>query len=108
MKYTVEITETAETLILEQARYIACEKQEPGNAQRWLEGVWDALEALELLPRRCALATENAFVPYEVRTYPIGSHSLLFTIDDASQKLTIIGFRNQRALPNPDSLPKNP
>ena len=50
MIYSVEITQTAERAILEQARYIAVEGKAPENARRWLEGVWAAVGSLERFP----------------------------------------------------------
>ena len=54
--YSVELTDAAIDEITAQARYIAVEAQAPLNAQRWLEGIWDAVDSLERWPRRAGLA----------------------------------------------------
>ena len=105
MTYTVELTATAESSILEQAQYIAIEGQAPENARRWLERVWDAVDSLEHLPRRGVIAPEDKYLPYEVRMLVVGSHLILFTIDDDLRKVVVVGFRHSKRLPRPGDLP---
>lgn len=107
MSYAVEITETAERAILDQARYIAIEGRAPENARRWLERVWDVVDSLEQAPRRGAIAPEDEYLPYEVRMLIVGSYLILFTIDDEHRKVIVVGFRHSRRLPRPPDLPEN-
>jgi len=104
-RYTVEVTDTALAAIAGQARYIAVEIREPINAQRWLAQVWDAVDSLEVFPRRTATAEEDAYVEFEVRHLVVGSHLLLFTIDDERRKVLIIGLRHGHRRPRPHELP---
>jgi plasmid stabilization system protein ParE len=106
--YTVELTETALSAISEQARYIAIEAQAPLNAQRWLESIWDAVDSLEQFPRRGALAQEDEYLEYEVRKLVVGSHLLLFTVDDDRRTVWIVGLRHGHRLPLPEELPEDP
>ncbi len=103
--FTVELTDATLGAIAAQAHYIAVEAQAPLNAQRWLERIWDAVGSLEQWPRRAARAKEDAYVEYEVRQLVVGSHLLLFTIDDDRKKVWIIGLRHGHRLPRPDDLP---
>ena len=107
-EYVVEITGTAFVAIRNQARHIAIECQSPENAKRWLERVWDAVDSLEQFPRRAAKAQEDEFVSYEVRQLVVGSHLILFTIDDDHRKVWIVGLRHGHRLPRPQDLPQNP
>ncbi len=104
-KYVVELTDTASAAIIAQARYVAVEAQAPMNAQHWLEKVWDAVESLEQRPRRAAKAVEDAYLVYEVRQLVVGSHLLLFTVDDEHGKVWIVGLRHGHRLPRPGDLP---
>ncbi len=107
IEYSVEITDAAFVAIRKHARYIAIESQAPENAKRWLERVWDAVESLERLPRRAAKAQEDEFLAYEVRQRVVGSHLLLFTIDDEPRKVWVVGLRHGHRLPRPQDLPED-
>jgi hypothetical protein len=107
-RYTVAVTATAHRAIAAAARYIAVDAQSPANAQTWLERVWDAVESLERSPRRAPRAEEDAYVDYEVRHVVVGSHLLLFTIDDARRTVWIVGLRHGHRLARPGELPADP
>lgn len=104
-RYAVELTDTAFRLIADQARYIALVDRAPDNARSWLEQVWDAVDSLELWPRRGALDEETRYVEYEVRQLVVFHHLLLYTIDDERGRVVILGIRHGRRLPRPEDLP---
>lgn len=104
-EYAVELTETAETAIYDQAKFIAVVREEPLNATRWLQGIFDAIQTLETFPMRCAVALESKAVDYEVRQLPVGNAVLLFTIDEANKTVWLVAFRGQGQLASPDDLP---
>ncbi len=106
--YAVELTDAAMAAIATQAEYIAVEAQAPLSAESWLAKIWDAVDSLEQSPRRAGKAEEDAYVEYEVRRLVIGTHLLLFTIDDDRQKVWIIGLRHGHRLPRPGDLPVEP
>lgn len=106
-RYSVELTDTAATAILIHARYIAEHRREPLNAERWLESVWDAVDSLECMPRRCAVAEEDEYLDYEVRAILAGSVSLLLTIDDELEIVWIVAVRGEGQLPRPEQLPSS-
>jgi len=107
-EYSVEITDAAFIAIRNQARRIAIEGQSPESAKRWLERVWDAIDSLGFMPRRKPKAQEDGLVAYEVRQLVVGSHLILFTIDDERRKVWIVGLRHGRRLPRPHELPDDP
>ncbi|MCD4748091.1 MAG: type II toxin-antitoxin system RelE/ParE family toxin [Thermoanaerobaculales bacterium] len=107
-KYTVELTDAALAAIAAQARYIAVEAKAPLNAKRWLEQVWDAVDSLERWPRRTAKAEEDAYLAYEVRQLIVGSHLLLFTVDDDRRTVWVVGLRHGHRLPRSGDLPVEP
>ena len=107
-RFSVVVTDTALAQIAAQARTIAVEAQAPENARRWLERVWNAVDSLEQSPRRAGMAEEDAYVEYEVRRLVVGSHLLLFTVDDEHRMVRVIGLRHGHRLPRPDELPPDP
>jgi plasmid stabilization system protein ParE len=58
----------------------------PDRAQDWYQGLIKAVASLQEMPRRCALARENAFFSQEIRQllYGKGQHTyrILFTVLD--------------------------
>jgi hypothetical protein len=105
MKSTVEVTDAAFEAIGAQAHYIAVECQSPGNAARWLEAVWEAIDGPETMPRRHILAPEDSYKSYEVRRVLVGDYFILFTVDDDQREVWVIGFRHGGRMPRPDDLP---
>lgn len=101
--YRVVITDAAFARIREQARYIAVEGQAPLNAERWLSRVL-AADSLDTMPRRCAKPIESELRSFEIRAIHIDGYMLLFTVDDESATVTVIGARHGRQLPRPDEL----
>jgi plasmid stabilization system protein ParE len=65
MKFSVEITDTAWDEIKE--AYSWLEKRAPVAAQRWQEGLLEAVEALESLPSAHSIAPESGFFGREIR-----------------------------------------
>jgi len=108
MTYRVRITPGAEAAILEQARYIATEAQAPLNAARWLQRVYDAAETLEQWPRRCPLAEEDAYRPFEIRKHSVDGFLLLLTIKEGTQTMWVVAARRGRQKPKTHEIPESP
>ena len=106
-RYAVELTDAAMSAIHAQARYIAIDRQEPHNAQRWLQLAWDAIESLETMPKRCPLAEENQNVEYEARLVLVGTKSLIITVDDERATVWVIALRGEGQLSRPEYLPQH-
>lgn len=105
MTYCVKLTDQTRDAIFEQVKYIALDCQSPENAQNWLNGVMDAIGSLEHWPRRCSLAIENDYRPYEIRKMQVMNCLLLFTVDDEEKIVWVVGFRHGRMLPRLAELP---
>lgn len=108
MNYRVEVTPDALDAIRQHVRHIAVELRAPLNAERWLQRVWDAVDSLERFPRRCSLAPDNEQVTYEVRMQTVGDYLLLFTVDDETKTVWVLGFRHGSRLPRRGDLPSAP
>src|SRR3954451_21974389 len=69
---------------------------------RWFEDLKTAIASLAELPARCALAPENASVPFEMRQLLYGStrhrYRILFTIDGGTVYILRIRRPRQRHL----------
>ena len=108
MRYSVGITDAAFDAIRQHARYIAVDCQSPLNAKKWLQKVFDEIDALEHMPARHNLAPESDFKTYEIRRALIGDYLILFTIDETASMVWVIGFRHGSRLPRPNALPDKP
>jgi hypothetical protein len=53
------------------------------------------------------LAQENAYVSYEVRQLVVGSHLLLFTVDDEKRTVWVVALRHGHRIPRPREIPPN-
>jgi len=53
---------------------------------RWFRGLWEAITSLVEQPQRCSLASENAWLPVEMRQLLYGhkphQYRILFTVRD--------------------------
>ncbi len=107
-RYAVELTDAARASIAAYARYIAVDGKAPKEAERWLEGIWDAVDSLEDWPRRCPTAEEDAYVGYDVRQLVIHSHLLLFTVDHDRRTVWVLALRHGHQRPRPADLPPDP
>ncbi len=76
--YTVIIEHPAE----EEAEraYLHINEQAPLNAERWWNGLVDAILSLEEMPKRCPLAREDARFDEDIRQLVYKSHRILFTL----------------------------
>lgn len=107
-RYAVEVADAALAAIAEQARYLVEQGRSADTARRWLEGIWRAVDSLELWPLRASRAEEDDYVSYEVRRIIVGDQLLLFTVDEARQAVVIVGLRHGRRRVRRDELPRRP
>lgn len=94
MKYRVQITDPAFEAIRSAALFIADDRKAPLNAQRWLEGLWDAIDTLERMPGRCVLAAESYYRSFEIRKLIYGNYLVLFNLDEKEKVVYVIGFKH--------------
>jgi plasmid stabilization system protein ParE len=66
MEYRVEITDVA-LAEAEDAYVWMMEQLSPESAEKWFEGLMDAIESLNKSPKRCSLAPENDVFSEEIR-----------------------------------------
>ena len=104
MTYRVLIQPGAEAEVAEAFRYIHA--RSPASAEKWLRGLYGLIEMLETMPRRCALARENAEFPEEIRQLLYGKrqhkYRILFTVRGAEVHVLHVRHGARQAL-RPDS-----
>lgn len=110
MTYRVRLVPDAEAQIFDQFVYIATVQQTPSNAHAWLDRAQVAVSSLADMPRRCPLAEEDEFRPYEIRKLGLDGFLFLFTVLDDRNEVTVIGTRGSGMRPQqgrlPDSIPE--
>jgi plasmid stabilization system protein ParE len=88
MKNTVIITDAAGADIIEQFTYIRFTNQEPINADRWLIGLYEAIDGLEAFAGY-ARAPESDLLGVEMRQKLFKSHRIIYSFDEAKHEVTI-------------------
>ncbi len=79
MTYSVELTERAEVDV--DGIYLNSRWRTPNEAERWLRGFTKALASLEFMPKRCAVAREDArYQGITVRQLLFGKYRILLHI----------------------------
>jgi len=95
MKYHVCFTARAKRSIDEYIGYIASDRQEPVNAGRVLQAIYQSIDTLETMPYRCPMAPENDEVQYTVRMLIVKKTLVvLYRVDEGAKIVTVIGFRH--------------
>jgi plasmid stabilization system protein ParE len=102
MKFTVEMTPTAESELHDAFSYIHV--RAPLNAVRWLKNIHKAIDSLEQFPNRCGIAPESEFLGETLRQYLFKSHRIIFFVDEPKQVVRILYIRHgkMRAVGEPD------
>lgn len=106
--YTVITTATLREAIQEQVRYIAVDQQSPQNTGEWLDRVWTHIDGLEFLPQRNVKADGYDHLPLTVRRIILDNHLILYTVDENSATVYIVGIRHGASLPRPCDLQVDP
>jgi plasmid stabilization system protein ParE len=88
MKYRIELAASAKADIRSQARWLL-EQMPPAAADKWLAGLYKAIDTLQSRPLRCPIAAEADKFPEEIRELLYGrsgkrthKHRIIFTIRD--------------------------
>ncbi|MGB3295712.1 MAG: type II toxin-antitoxin system RelE/ParE family toxin [Phormidesmis sp.] len=110
MTYRIELSSTAQA-DADAAFLRLSQFTEPARAQEWYWGLIEAIASLQEMPRRCAIARENAFFSQEIRQLLYGkeksTYRIIFTILDGQSTPTVrvLHIRNaaQRTIGEPDS-----
>lgn len=98
MSYCVDLTPTAEAELMSAFWYIHA--RAPLNAQRWLKGIYRAIDSLEMLPNRCGVAPEAKYLGEPIRHHHFKSHRIIFLVDEDKKIVRILHVRHgaQRAI----------
>jgi plasmid stabilization system protein ParE len=88
LHYTAEISEAAFVDAENYLRFLCSERQEPAYAERWWNGLIDAMLSLETMPRRCPLIPERKYFKEELRHLIYQSHRIIFTV--TGNKVTVV------------------
>jgi plasmid stabilization system protein ParE len=78
MKFRVIIQPPARRDI--EAAFLYLNERAPVAAQRWLEGIEEAIASLEFMPRRCAVAPESKDFPEEIYHHFYGKRRGIYRI----------------------------
>jgi plasmid stabilization system protein ParE len=83
MKYRIELAATANADIRRQAQWLR-EQASPTKTEKWLAGLYKAIDKLQIRPERCPVAAESDKFPEELRELLHGrrqhKHRIIFTI----------------------------
>lgn len=92
--YRVVLTRIAALAITDTFAYISVEAASPMNAHRWLRLLYRRLDDLSSMPHRFPVAPEAAARSAVTRHALVGSHRLVFEVDDENRVVTIISLRH--------------
>ena len=104
--YKVCVSSFAADQIAEYGAYIAEKSGFDEIANRWMYLVYEVMQKLHYMPRRFTFAEENQYRDYDIHRQIIGDYLALYTVNDETMTVQIIGFRHGRKLPRPDELPE--
>lgn len=102
MRYRVIIAPNAQQEIRETFAFIS--RGAPLSAARWIRGIHERIDTLEIMPERCELAREAGFVEgVVVRQIIFKSHRIIFFIDEPSTSVHVVAVRHaaRRAMGEP-------
>lgn len=106
-QYTVRVSSLAAEKIAEYGFYISEQSGSVEIAERWIAHVYATVDKLRYSPRRFVFAEENDHREYGIHRQIIGKYLALYTINEDTQTVLVIGFRHGHQLPKPDELPEN-
>ena len=98
MSFKVEITAQAETELDEAYEWIANES--PEKAVEWFNALVDAIQTLQNLPKRCALAPESETVGQEIRQLLYSKYRILFIIRENTVSVLHVRHGARQYLPS--------
>lgn len=90
MKYRVEITDVAEGEI--DGIYSFLQENAPAFADRWLDGLYEAVATLDELPFRCAHAPESAGGENEIRQLLYRFNRILYVVRGRTVKILHVRY----------------
>ena len=91
-RYAVNITDEVDASIRRSFSYIYDHSSQ--NAINWLRGLYQAIDTLETMPKRCALIREHEAFEAEVRNLVYHSHRIIFTVNDEASIVEVHAFQH--------------
>ncbi|WP_213806253.1 type II toxin-antitoxin system RelE/ParE family toxin [Granulicella sp. dw_53] len=80
MVFEVVITDAALADAEDYVTFIRTEQEEPSAAERWWNGLLEAIFSLEQMPERCALIPERSHFSEDLRHLIYFSHRIIFSV----------------------------
>jgi plasmid stabilization system protein ParE len=80
LEYGVEITDAALADAEKYVRFLQEDRQEPLAAERWWNGLLNAVLSLETVPGRCPVIPELKHFARELRHLLYASHRIIFSV----------------------------
>lgn len=88
MVFEIEITATALAEAEDYVLFIREKRRDPLGAERWWNGLLEAIYSLERLPRRCPVIPESDYFEGEVHHLIYFSHRIIFSV--AKRTVTVV------------------
>jgi plasmid stabilization system protein ParE len=88
LEYSVEITEVALGDAENYVRFMQEGRQEPLAAERWWNGLIDAIRSLETMPGRYPVIPEQKHFARELRHLVYASHRIIFSV--SGKRVTVV------------------
>lgn len=104
-RYRVDLTPLAESDIAAAFHYI--HRRAPLNAERWIRGIYAAVDSLMRQPKRCPRAPESDYLGEELRHLVFKSHRIIFRVEETRKIVQVLHVRHgaQRAVGEPYDSP---
>ena len=88
-KYKVDVSEPAESDIMDIVRYIASQLSAPISAFRMMEILEEAMESLSDLPQRCPLIVDERLSQMGYRKLIVKNYVVFFSIDEMNKVVDV-------------------
>ena len=88
MTYHVKLSPGVDDEILSAAFYIA--RESVPSAERWLDGIYEAIQSLGSMPERCGVIRENEEFAEELRELRYQSHRIIFVVQEQTVRVVHI------------------
>lgn len=89
-KYSVEVTDTAQSDIKDIVLYISLELKNPLSAKRLLTKFRENILSLEEMPKRQNLVKDKFLSNRGIRKVLVDNYMIFYVVDDTNSKVTVI------------------
>ena len=99
MKYQVILTPRADRDVDESVAFIYA--RSPHNAERWLDGLQDAIASLGRFPGRGGIAPESKYLKEELRHLIYKSHRIIYRVEAGIVRILYVRHAARRPVGDP-------